>query len=40
MLDQGTKSKTKFEISDQLESVGARLGFGSGAARVSFSGKF
>mgnify|MGYP001182565873 CR=1 FL=1 len=28
MLDQGTKSKSKFEISDQLESVGARLGLG------------
>ena len=40
MLDQGTKTKTKFEISDQLESVGARLGFGSGPARISFNGKF
>ena len=40
MLDQGTKSKSKFEISDQLESVGARLGFGAGPARISFTAKF
>ena len=40
MLDQGTANKTKFQISDELESVGARLGFGSGPSRVSFSAKF
>ena len=40
MLDQGTTNKTKFQISDELESVGARLGFGSGPSRVSFSAKF
>ena len=40
MLDQGTTNKTKFQISDELESVGARLNFGSGPSRVSFSAKF
>ena len=40
MLDQGTTNKTKFQISDELESVGARLGFGSGPSRISFSAKF
>jgi len=40
MLDQGTTNKTKFQISDELESVGARLDFGSGPSRVSFSAKF
>ena len=40
MLDQGTANKTKFQISDELESVGARLSFGSGPSRVSFSAKF
>ncbi|MFQ6613770.1 MAG: M16 family metallopeptidase, partial [Fidelibacterota bacterium] len=39
MLDQGTKSKTKFEISEQLESVGAELSFGSGAYRVNFNAR-
>jgi len=40
MLDQGTSNKTKFQISDELESVGARLSFGSGPSRISFSAKF
>ena len=40
MLDQGTTNMTKFEISAQLESAGARLGFFNGQARVGFSGKF
>jgi zinc protease len=40
MLDQGTTNKTKFQISDELESVGARLDFGSGPSRVSFLAKF
>ncbi|NOZ75381.1 MAG: insulinase family protein, partial [FCB group bacterium] len=39
MLDQGTKNKTKFEISEQLESVGAELSFGSGAYRVNFNAR-
>jgi len=37
MLDQGTRSKTKFEISEQLESVGAELSFSSGNYRVNFN---
>jgi len=40
MLDQGTKNMSKFEISEKLESVGARLNFFNGQARVGFSGKF
>ena len=40
MLDQGTKNMSKFEISEKLESVGARLSFFNGQARVGFSGKF
>ena len=40
MLDQGTISKTKFEISNQLEKAGARLSFGNGKSNVSFYAKF
>jgi len=40
MLDQGTKNMSKFEISEKLESVGARLNFFNGQAKVGFSGKF
>ena len=40
MLDQGTTNMSKFEISEKLESAGARLGFFNGQARVVFSGKF
>ena len=40
MLDQGTKNMSKFEISEKLESVGARLNFFNGQTRVGFSGKF
>ena len=40
MLDQGTTKSSKFEISDKIEKVGARLSFSSGKARVGFSGKF
>ena len=40
MLDQGTKSKSKFEISKKLESVGARASFYSGQSRVGVNGKF
>ncbi len=39
MLDQGTKKHTKYEISDMLESVGARLSFSSGNYRVNFSAR-
>ena len=40
MLDQGTVNMSKFEISEKLESAGARLSFFNGQARVGFSGKF
>ena len=40
MLDQGTTNMSKFEISEKLESAGARLNFFNGQARVGFSGKF
>ncbi|HJM10524.1 MAG: pitrilysin family protein [Candidatus Marinimicrobia bacterium] len=39
MLDLGTQKRDKFEISDALESVGAKLAFASGRYRVQFSGK-
>tara|TARA_A200000113_G_scaffold1498_1_gene1508 strand:- start:707 stop:3373 length:2667 start_codon:yes stop_codon:yes gene_type:complete len=40
MLDQGTTNMSKFEISEKLESAGARLSFFNGQSRVGFSGKF
>lgn len=39
MLDQGTTEKDKFAISEQLESVGARLSFSSGMHHVRFNAK-
>ncbi len=39
MLDQGTKDKTKFEISEALETVGARVSFSSDQYRVRFSAR-
>ena len=39
MLDQGTTKSSKFEISNKLENVGARLSFSNGKARVGFGGK-
>ncbi|RMF09586.1 MAG: insulinase family protein [Candidatus Neomarinimicrobiota bacterium] len=39
MLDQGTKSKSKYDISEQLESVGAEINFSSGTYRVRFSAR-
>ena len=40
MLDQGTTSQTKFEISNQLEKAGARLSIGNGKSEVNFYAKF
>ena len=37
MLDEGTKSHNKLEISEMLESVGASVGFSSGMYRVNLS---
>ena len=39
MLDKGTLRQDKFEISGQLESVGARVSFSSDDYRVSFSAR-
>ena len=40
MLDEGTENKTKFEISDTLENIGANLSFYSGQTMVGFDAKF
>ena len=40
MLDQGTTKSSKFEISDKIEKVGARLRFSNGKARVGFNSQF
>jgi len=37
MLDQGTKTKTKYEISDALENIGASISFSSGSSRIHFN---
>lgn len=39
MLDKGTKNKSKFEIADKLETVGASISFSSGQYHVRFSAK-
>jgi len=39
MLDKGTKNKSKFEIADKLETVGATISFSSGQQHVRFSAK-
>jgi zinc protease len=40
MLDKGTARQDKFAIADQLESVGAAIGFETGSSTLGFSGKF
>ena len=39
MLTHGTRRRTFAQINDELESVGAQLGFGSATHHVSFGGK-
>ena len=39
MLDQGTITKTKFEIAETLEKVGAKISFSSGQQHIRFSVK-
>ncbi len=39
MLDKGTVNKSKFEISDKLETVGASISFSSGQHNVRFNAK-
>ena len=40
MLDKGTVGKDRFKIAEILDTLGADMGFGSGAHSLSFSGKF
>ena len=40
MLDKGTTTSNRFEIAEQLEALGANLGFSAGKQSVSFSGQF
>jgi len=37
MIDKGTNNKSKFEIADRLETVGASISFSSGQQHVRFS---
>ena len=39
MLDKGTKTKSKFEIADKLETVGASISFSSGQYHVRFNAR-
>ncbi len=39
LLSHGTRNRTFAQINDELESVGAQLGFGGGVHHVSFGGK-
>ncbi|MEE9573180.1 MAG: insulinase family protein, partial [Candidatus Neomarinimicrobiota bacterium] len=39
MLDKGTKNRSKFEIANKLETVGASISFSSGQYRVRFNAK-
>jgi zinc protease len=39
LLDKGTTQHDKFAIADQLESVGAEIGFSTGSSMLEFSGK-
>jgi zinc protease len=39
MLDKGTKNKSKFEIADKLETVGASISFSSGQYHVRFNAR-
>lgn len=40
MLDKGTTSADRFQIAEQLEALGANLGFSAGKQSVRFSGQF
>lgn len=39
MIDKGTRGKSKYEIADKLETVGASISFSSGQQHVRFSAK-
>lgn len=40
MLDKGTTRADRFEIAEQLDALGANMGFSSGKQSLSFSGRF
>ncbi|MGZ0709577.1 M16 family metallopeptidase [Coraliomargarita sp. W4R53] len=40
MLDKGTTSQDRFKIAEQLDTLGADIGFSSGAQSLNFAGKF
>jgi zinc protease len=40
MLDKGTTNSDRFQIAEQLDTLGADIGFRSGAQSLSFSGQF
>lgn len=40
MLDQGTRSKNRFQIAEMLNRIGADITFGAGPHSLQFSGKF
>ena len=40
MLDKGTINADRFKIAEQLDTLGAGIGFSSGAQSLSFSGQF
>lgn len=39
MLDQGTRKRSKYEISEELENMGARLSFSSGSFRMHMNAR-
>lgn len=40
MLDKGTTQSDRFEIAEQLDTLGASIGFSSGSQTLGFSGRF
>ncbi|WPJ96366.1 pitrilysin family protein [Coraliomargarita algicola] len=40
MLDKGTTRQDRFQIAEKLDTLGADIGFSSGAQSLNFSGKF
>ncbi len=40
MLDKGTTTQDRFQIAEKLDTLGADIGFSSGAQSLNFSGKF
>jgi len=40
MLDKGTRTQDRFQIAEELDTLGADLSFSSGSQSLNFSGKF